>query len=162
LLVAACVREPSPQQSVRDSTPQPSVGAAMTTGADSLRLEIEAPAQVRPGDRARITLRARNAGAAPLQLYLRGRIIAFDFVLRREDGTVAWQRLADQMIPAIVQVKVLGPGDTLEFADAWDGRTGRGAPLPPGHYTLEGLLLRDQPEPFRSAPVPVEVLPPSP
>jgi hypothetical protein len=157
---AACYRERS-DASVRDTTRQAALRAPMTTTSPvSLRLELDVPARVASEDSVPLTLRARNTGSRPLELYLRGRVIAFDLVVADQSGAVVWQRLQDQAIPAIVQVKVLGAGDALEFRHTWDLRTNRGRPVPPGRYTVVGLLLRDEVEPFRTPPAQLEVVAP--
>lgn len=122
------------------------------TVPDSLRFEVSVPARARSGARVPVTLRVTNAGDQPAELYLRGRTIAFDIVVAGADGAVVWRRLAGHTIEAILQVRVLAPGEVLELRDAW--RAG-----PPGRYTVRGELLTDRREPMRTAIVPLEVLP---
>ncbi len=129
------------------------------TSADSLRFEIEVPAQVRTGEPVPITLRATNSGEEPLELYLRGRTIAFDITVAGEDGSVVWRRLEGQMIPAILQVRELAPGESLEFHDEWDQRANSGEPVSSGHYTVQGALLRDSPRPLETPTAPLLILP---
>jgi hypothetical protein len=104
-----------------------------------------------------LTLGIRNTGAQPLTLYLRGRTIAFDFLVLDRSGNVVWQRLHDQVVPAVVQVVTLGPGERREFRDTFRLKTNDGRPVSPGNYRIIGLLLRDEPEPYRAPPVPVRV-----
>ena len=123
----------------------------------SLRLEISVPTEVRSGSPVPIALRARNTGGAPLELYLRGRTIAFDIVVAREDGAVVWQRLHGQTIPAILRVETLAPGGVLELTDVWDQRTNAGQRVAPGRYTVQGMLPTDAPEPLRTPPAPLRI-----
>jgi hypothetical protein len=60
---------------------------------------------------------------------------------------VVWRRLAGEVIPAVVQLRTLAPGEVLELRAEWDGRPARGAPAP-GDYWVRGLLLTDGPEPL--------------
>lgn len=117
------------------------------TGA--LRFDVVVPPVARSGEVVPVTLRVRNDGRQAVELYLQGRPIAFDIIVSRADGRVVWRRLEGRTIPAILQVRVLGPGEALELADTW--RAGA-----PGRYTVQGILLTDA-EPLRTTPVPLEV-----
>lgn len=119
---------------------------------DSLRFTVAAPAEARVDEDVPITLRLTNAAGRPVELYLRGREIAFDIIAADHAGVIVWRRLAGVVVPGILQVKVLGPGETLELEDAW-------RPAAPGEYSLQGILPTDEPEPLRTAPVRVRVLP---
>jgi hypothetical protein len=135
------------------------LAAAVTSvPQDELQLQVEAPASVSAGASMPLTLGIRNTGAQPLTLYLRGRTIAFDFLVLDRSGNVVWQRLHDQVVPAVVQIVTLGPGERREFRDTFRLKTNDGRPVSPGIYWIIGLLLRDDPEPYRAPPVPVRVL----
>ena len=96
---------------------------------DSLRLRVEVPASVRQGTSVPVTLRVENVSPRPVELYLRGRTIAFDVIVARAGGQVVWRRLDGAAIPAIVQLRVLAPGEALVLRATWDQRTGaRGNP----------------------------------
>ena len=116
---------------------------------DSLRLSLVVPHEVRVGQRVPITLRAENTGARPLELYLRGRTIAFDVVIAPEGGEVVWRRLEGEVIPAILRLEVLAPGQVLELRAEWDQRTNAGARVAAGSYEVRGSLLTDA-EPWES------------
>lgn len=131
----------------------------VATRDDSLHLEIEVPPEVRAGAPVPITLRARNAGAAPLELYLQGRTVAFDITVARANGAAVWRRLEGQTIPAILQVRVLTPGESLELHDQWDQRASTGEPVGPGSYTVEGALLTDSPQPLKTPAALLRILP---
>ncbi len=90
-----------------------------------------------------VTLRVTNAGKKPYELYLRGRPIAFDIIVARSSGEIVWRRLEGQTIPAILQVRVLTPGESLELRDQWNQRTNGGELVGPGDYALRGALLTD-------------------
>jgi hypothetical protein len=118
--------------------------------ADSLLLSLEAPDRVRPGEEALLTLRVENVSGGPLDLYLRGRTIAFDLVVTDEGGNPVWSRLHGEIIPAILRVEHLAAGDTLVLWDSWDGRTNTGDPVPPGTYGVQGVLLTEG-DPLRTS-----------
>jgi hypothetical protein len=113
----------------------------MTTAPDSLGLELVLPRQVRAGEPIAIRLRVQNPAGRTRDLYLRGRTITFDVVVARAGGEVVWQRLDNEIIPAIVHLRPLAPGERLEAEAAWDQRTKRGTQLDPGEYVARGFLL---------------------
>jgi hypothetical protein len=115
-----------------------------------LRLSIDAPAEVRVGEPVPITLRLENVGDRPLDLYLRGRTIAFDVVVTRDDGSVVWQRLEGEIIPAIIQQVPIGAGETFELRTEWGQRTTAGLPVEPGRYFVQAMLPTDEQDPLTS------------
>jgi hypothetical protein len=115
--------------------------ALMELAPDSLGLDLVLPPRVRAGEPVPITLRVQNRTERALDLYLRGRSITFDVVVARPSGEVAWQRLEDEIIPAIVHLRMLAPNEQLELETVWDQRTNKGKPVEPGEYTARGLLL---------------------
>lgn len=151
---AACGREPSPRERSPGSDRKPVT--AMT--ADSLRLELIAPAEVRTGDPVPIILRLTNASDRPVEAHFLGRTIAFDIVVARVGGDVVWRRLAGAAIPGILQMRVLAPGETLELKDVWDQRTSVGERVGPGEYTVQGIVPSDEKEPRRTPLVRLRIL----
>jgi hypothetical protein len=111
--------------------------------ADSLRLALEAPDRVRPGEEVTLTLRVENVSGRPLDLYLRGRTIAFDLVVTDEAGDPVWSRLRGELIPAILRVEHLEPGGHLVLQDSWHLERDSGEPVPSGSYRILGLLLTE-------------------
>jgi hypothetical protein len=107
----------------------------------------------------RATLIVHNAAGAPLTLYLGGRPVAVDLVVRRRDGTPVWRRLRGAVIPAILQVRELGPGGQLTFELAWDQTTDAGGPAGVGEYELQGFVMTDAREPLATAPLPLRIVP---
>ncbi|MBI4408602.1 MAG: hypothetical protein HY561_02760 [Gemmatimonadetes bacterium] len=155
--VAGDCRPPAPgTQSGGDAVAADSAtipDSAVTSYGDSLQVVLSAPTRVQVGEPVRITLRVRNVGPKRLDLGLLGREIAFDFLVARKDGVVVWRRLEGEMIPAILQLRTLAPGEALELADVWDQRTNQGERVGPGEYTIRGELPTDEPEPLRAGPV---------
>ena len=121
------------------STDQESV----TSTADSLRVSLLIPGEVPAGRPVPIVIRLENTGAGPRDLYLRGRTIAFDIFITRPNGQAVWQRLKDEVIPAIVQLKALSPGEVLELEHHWDQRGNHGEPVAPGAYMVRGAILTE-------------------
>ena len=121
-----------------------------------IALELLVPAEARVGSTVPITLRVENVGDHAVDLYLRGRTIAFDVVVRRPDGEVVWRRLEHEIIPAILRLETLASRQVLELHTDWSLETSAGSPLTPGSYVLEGLLLTDGAE-LRTPPVTLRV-----
>lgn len=133
-------------------------GSAVTAaGTESLRLELQLPSQVRAGEPVPIRLRAQNVTQRALDLYLRGRTLTFDVVIARAGGDVVWRRLEGEIIPAIVHLRPLAPGERLEVEASWNQRTTDGKRVEPGEYVAVGLLLVEG-EPLRTPPASLEIL----
>ena len=122
-----------------------------------MELTLEAPARVTVGASLPLSLALRNTGAQPLTLSLRGRAIAFDFQVLDSSGAVVWERLHEQVVPAVIQAVTLAPGERRDFRHTFDLKGNDGVALRPGTYTVVGLLLRDQPDPLRSPAVRFEI-----
>lgn len=125
------------------------------TESDALRLRLDVPDSAAPGESVEILFRVENVSDRPLDLYLRGRTIAFDVVVTDERGEVVWRRLGGEIVPAILRIETLGPGRAIELTERWDQRTDAGSPVDPGLYSVRAeLLTEDRPlisatEPFR-------------
>jgi hypothetical protein len=103
-----------------------------------------------------IRLRAENITQRPLDVYLRGRILTFDVVIAGAAGEVVWRRLEGEIIPAIVRVRPLAPGERLEAETVWNQRTTAGETVAPGEYVVHGLLLVEG-EPLRTPPTSLQI-----
>ena len=123
---------------------------------DSLRLELDVPTEARVGSVVSIALRVRNVGDRPIDLYLRGRTVAFDVIVRRDSGEVVWRRLENAIIPAILRIETLAPNATLELRADWSLATTTGATVTPGTYAVQGVLLTEDAE-LRTVPVSLHV-----
>lgn len=132
--------------------------AESPVATDSLRLEIVAPPRVRVGEPVPVTLRVTNTGKQPVELYLTGRPVAFDIIVARPGGEIVWRRLQGETVAAILQVRILASGDSLEFKDEWNQRTDAGESVEAGDYTLRGVLLTDEAEGLRFGEVPLRVV----
>lgn len=119
--------------------------------AGAPRVEISVAAHVPLGEPLPVTVRVTNPGNRPLELHLQGRSITFDIVVRREqDGRMVWRRLHGSALPAILQLRVLAPGESLELSDTWDQRGSDGEQVAVGRYTVQGEVPTDEPEPMRT------------
>lgn len=127
-----------------------SPAAREQTVDDSLRFTIIAPETVRAGTPVRITLHVTNTTSHAVEAHFLGRDITFDIVVTRRDGSVVWQRLAHAVVQGILQVKTLAPNDTLKLSDVWRQEDDAGKPVPPGNYTLWGVLPSDEREARRT------------
>ncbi len=126
--------------------------------SDSVRVGLEVPERVRAGDPVRIVLRLENISDRTLDLYLRGRTIAFDVIITRKDGSVLWRRMEDEAVPAILRIETLEPGAVIELEDTWDQRANGGAPVSAGEYGIRGEILTEV-EPLVTASASVRIGP---
>jgi hypothetical protein len=126
---------------------------------DSLRLRLVAPNEIRAGETLPLTLRAENTADRPLDLYLRGRSIAFDVIVTRADGAVVWRRLEGEIIPAIIQLRTLAPREVMELRADWNQRTSRGRQVGAGLYSVRGVLLTDGPTPLQTDAIALRIVP---
>jgi hypothetical protein len=130
----------------------------VTDPSTQLRVWLIAPESARLGSIVPIVIRLENTGEASLQLYLRGREIAYDILIGDAAGQVVWNRLEGHIIPGIIQVKVLESGEVLELSHEWDQRTNRGKAVGAGLYTAQGIVLTDGPGPLASPPKPLLIV----
>ncbi len=137
------------------ATTSPSHATMTDPAPDSLALELVLPRSVRRGETVPVAFRIRNTAGRTLDLYLRGRTPTFDVIVARSGGQVVWRRLEGEIVPAIVHLRALAPGEHLELAALWDQRTSRG-PIAPGEYTARGMLLVEG-EPLETPDVPFGV-----
>ena len=103
-------------------------------------VELVLPPKVRLGDPVAITLRVRNDGSRPLDLELPGRPVAFDVVVLGPDGAEVWRRLRNFVTGSALMLLRLEPGAVREFTAQWDQVDNDGRPVPPGRYSVRGVL----------------------
>src|SRR5688572_5501144 len=72
--------------SVVATAPRPVSGAE-----DTLRLRLDVPREVRGGAAVPFAFHVENVAGRPLTLYLQGRAIAFDVVVRDASGRTVWR-----------------------------------------------------------------------
>jgi hypothetical protein len=132
---------------------------SLAVAADSMRFAIVLPNSVRAGEPVPVTLRLTNTGREPLTVYLQGRPIAFDLTVRRLDGTIVWRRLEGEVVSAILAVRQLEPGASLEFEEVWRQVSNAGEAVPPGDYRVTGTLQGDAPEPLQTSPALLRIVP---
>lgn len=106
-------------------------------------VSLVVPDTVAQGVSVPIRVRVLNTTSAPLDLYLRGREIAFDVTIIDSTGSEFWTRLEGETIPAILQLKTLAPGEVLELSHDWDQRNKRGRPAEAGVYSVRASVLTD-------------------
>ena len=132
----------------------------MSHPLDSLLVTLVAPATVTVGAPVPIALHLTNRTDRPLELHVVGREITFDVVVTRADGSIVWQRLAHTPIQGILQIKTLAPHEDFVLRARWHQHTNGGDPVPPGIYSVEGVVPTETPNhPLRSAPVLLQVHP---
>ena len=112
--------------------------------SDLLVLKLVVPEVVPVGRPVPMVLHVSNHARAPLDLYLRGRTLTFDVEVSREDSTFVWRRLQGEIVPAIVHVRALAPGERIEASAVWDQRASLGGAAGPGSYLARGFLLTEE------------------
>jgi hypothetical protein len=127
------------------------LAAALGKQPDSMRVEIVVPPKIAPGAPVPITIRIGNTTARPIELHLQGRTVVFDLVVSRGDAVV-WRRLEGESVTAILQLRMLAPGEVLELKDTWHQRDGTGRAVGPGEYSVTGVVATDA-APLRAGPV---------
>lgn len=106
-------------------------------GSPTLWLEV--PPKVRVGETVPLKLKLKNTTDRPVTLFLSGRP-AYDFFVTKPDGTEVWRWLHGQFIQAVLERKILQPGEELEFAADWNQQDNEGRPTSPGTYWVQGVL----------------------
>jgi len=103
-----------------------------TSPADSLALRLDVPDSVASGRPVTIRFHIDNVSGRNVDLYLLGREVTFDVIVRARDGSPVWRRLENEVVPAILRVESLAPGGTLDLEATWDQRAGSGELVPGG------------------------------
>jgi hypothetical protein len=126
--------------------------------ARAIVLELEVPPEVPRGATIPLTLRLRNASDQPVEVALGGRP-AHDVVITQADGVAVWRWTHGQVVPQILALMALGPGQELEFTAEWTQHDNAGTPVPAGDYRVRGLVnlgplgwLETQPTSLRVVP----------
>ena len=102
-------------------------------------VELVVPRKIAAGAPVPIAIRIVKTADRPVELHLLGRATAFDLIVGRGDVTV-WRRLEGQTVQAILQPRVLAPGEVLELQDTWLPRDQGGAAVGPGEYPVSGSV----------------------
>ena len=122
-------------------------------------LELAVPAEFPAGHPVPIVLRVTNTAEAVRDLALQGRPVAYDVIVTQRDETIVWRRLEGKVIQSILQLRTLGPGESLEFRHSWNQRSNSGEQVPPGEYLVTGVLPTDPPAEVRTQAVALRILP---
>lgn len=146
--------EPEPVDSI---AAQAGERAGVPVAQEGAVVTLVVPSAALTGAAVPIRLRVTNATAAPLDLYLRGREIAFDIAITDSAGDAVWRRLEGEVVPAILQLKTLAPGEALELSHDWDQKSARGSQVEPGRYTVRGSILTDGTTSLDTPPVTLEI-----
>lgn len=124
---------------------------------EKIVVTLHAQRTARVGESIPITLRMENKSSAPLELYLLGREPTYDFIVTASDGELVWRRLDGEIVPAILRVEVLEPGQVLKFRDTWDQRDNAGELVAPGFYVIRGAVLTDGSSNLESPATPLRI-----
>jgi hypothetical protein len=155
--ILACRPDPKERPAAAMSpTTTPPATPVMNRQQDSVSLELVLPRSVPAGKPVQIRLRVQNLTERSIDLYLRGRTTTFDVVVSRSGGEIVWQRLEDEIIPAIVHLRTLAPAERFELVAVWDQLTKQGKRVEPGDYTARALLLTEG-EPLETPSTPFRI-----
>ncbi|HEY0019629.1 MAG TPA: hypothetical protein VGC13_25220 [Longimicrobium sp.] len=147
---------------VEDREPAAAVEIATVAGAPAtppapLRVEVHAAPAVQ-GRPVPLELVVRNVGRTPAALGTGDSATTFDLVVTGRDGRVVWNRLhAIEEIPLVLIERIVPPGGTMRFTDRWDLRDNTGRPVPPGTYSVYGLVDTNESADLRTAARPLVV-----
>lgn len=120
-----------------------------------MRVELVVPRKVEAGTPVPMAVRIGNTSKRQLELHFQGRSITFDLAVRRHDSVV-WRRLEGTAAPAILQIRMLAPGEVLELKDVWRQKDNGGGDVGPGEYSVTATIPTDA-APIRAGPVPLTV-----
>ena len=123
----------------------------------NIRLTLKIPERVRAASIIPIMMSMENTSAKPLDLYVRGREMTFDVVVRARSGETVWRRLEGEVIPAILKLEVLVPGQPIVFRESWDQVGDSGELIAPGLYSVTGAVLTDGSFTLESEAVPLQI-----
>jgi hypothetical protein len=120
-----------------------------------MRVELVVPRKVAAGEPVPIAIRIGNTADRPIELHLQGRTTTFDLTVRQGDSLV-WRRLEGAATTAILQLRMLAPGEVLELKDTWLQQNNVGRSVGPGEYSVSGTVPTDG-EPLRVGPLPLTI-----
>ena len=119
-------------------------GAAMSSpplpASPPFVVRLSVPQKVAAGRPVPITIRLENTASEPVELSLGGDPVAFDVVVTKPNGVEVWNRLHGKDVSAVLQVRLVQPGEVLTFSDEWDQHDNSGKPVPSGTYDVRGIL----------------------
>lgn len=85
-----------------------------------------------------LRLTVENEAAAPLRVeFATGQM--YDFEVRR-NGELVWNWAHDRAFTQALQYREIQPGQEMTFTESWDFRDNQGNLVPPGEYTVRGIL----------------------
>jgi hypothetical protein len=107
----------------------------------TLALGLTAPLTVRAGTEAQFRLTLTNTSERTVSLLVAASGgYAFDIIVRGRGGVLIWRRLAAAH-QDVARGYDLAPDEQLVLEASWGLRDSNGHPIPPGEYTVEGLLV---------------------
>jgi len=107
--------------------------------AQSLATSLEISSIVRYGETVTMKFTVENTSEQPVRLALGGRP-PFDFIVTTLEDDDVWNSLCGQIVLAVLGSATLNPGEELEFEAQWEQVDNSGIPVPPGAYSVRGVL----------------------
>jgi hypothetical protein len=115
-------------------------GPAATVQRGTLNLEIVADkAAYAVGEPVELSFTLSNRGTEPLVFQFNDGQ-RYDFVARRDDGTVVWVWSHDKAFIQVLGTLTIAPGESRVYRDRWDQKDNNGVQVPPGRYIIEGVF----------------------
>lgn len=145
LLLPACSVE---ERGAPGTNPHTEVQMPGQTG-DTVDVILSAPHAAAVGDDVPISIVVQNNRDRSVSLSLTGRELVYDIVVANADSTVVWQRLQDQTVQQILQLRTLPPHGSFTLYDRW-------IPMEPGNYIIGAQLPTDT-EPLNAQPITITV-----
>jgi Intracellular proteinase inhibitor len=141
------------------------VGSGGSTGAgnegpgpQSSPLSLEVRSSVKAGETVALALKWKNVEKHPISLTLGGNP-AYDFVVTRPDGVEVWRWSHGQVRQDILGSRTIEPGMEVVFEAEWPQRDNDNKYVPPGAYSVRGILNMEPPEKLETPPKPLTVTP---
>jgi hypothetical protein len=131
------------------------LATALERQPDSMRVDLVVPPNVAAGVPVPIAIRIGNTTTRPIELHLQGRTVVFDLIVSRGDAVV-WRRLEGESVTAILQLRMLAPGEVLELKDTWQQVDRAGRRVGPGEYAVSGEIPTDG-APLQAGPAPLTI-----
>lgn len=120
-------------------------------GPQSSPLSLEMKSLVKAGETVALTLKWKNVEDRPVFLTLDGNP-AYDFVVAGPDGAEIWRWSHGQASQDILESRIIEPGRQAVFEAEWSQQDNAGKPVPPGAYSVRGILNTEPPEKLETAP----------
>ena len=123
----------------------------------AIAYSLEVVSQAPYGEPVQMKLTLQNVSDEPVSFFLGG-WPAYDFVVSTPDGEQVWHWMCAKVALASLNIETLEPREELAFIGEWEQIDNRGEPVPPGVYSVRGVLNLEPPEKLVTETHKLEVL----